>query len=210
VSDVPWEPALRGEGLALALVRHGQTAWNVERRFLGRTDLPLDAVGEAQVAELGRTVGCRFDRVYSSPLARARATAAHLGHPEPELIDDLAEMAQGDVEGLLREEALARFPGMIERWLEDPVMRSLPGGESLQQTRDRAWAAFEAITARHRDGEIVAVVSHQMVISAISCSIADHPLSGWRDHAVPNATATWIIRDRGGFRIVARGRGPTP
>lgn len=204
----PWEdPLARGE-LVLALVRHGQTAWNRERRFLGCTDLPLDDEGRAQVAALGRGLGCRFARVYSSPLSRAVETARALD-ADPHPVDDLREMAQGELEGLDRDAAIARFPRFFEAWQRDPVHVPAPGGESLAACRDRARVALDAIAARHRPGELVAVVSHQMVIAALSCTIAGEPLARWREHGIPNASITVLAWDGYRYRLAARGWTPT-
>ena len=53
-ADLLWKPIAQSGRVPLLVVRHGQTQWNAEHRFLGRTDLPLNAVGRAQVAAVGR------------------------------------------------------------------------------------------------------------------------------------------------------------
>src|SRR5690606_27549059 len=88
--------AREGERL-LALVRHGRTAWNAERRFLGKSDIPLDEEGEAEVARLAAACAGRFAQVVSSPLARARQTAATLA-PSVAIHAGLSELDQGALE----------------------------------------------------------------------------------------------------------------
>ncbi len=199
-----WDP-VRGDGrLLLALVRHGRTAWNVERRFLGVTDLPLDAVGEAQAEALARTLPVRFDRVWSSPLSRALGTARRLD-PNPTVHAGFGEMCQGELEGLARDEAVARFPAFFQSWMEDPVAVRTPGGESLGECAERGLAAIRHVADLHQQGEIVAVVTHQLVIASVSCAASGAPLSRWRDHGVENCATTLLAWDGARFELLAGG-----
>lgn len=197
----PW--LLAEDRVVIAMVRHGQTAWNAERRFLGRTDVPLDEIGLAQVAELGRHKPVDFSRVYASPLARARATAAQLG--DPIIVEALAEMSQGHLEGMDRDAVLAAYPGFFERWAADIATTVVPGGESVENTRDRALPAVTQIASAHRPGEIIAIVSHQIVIASVTCTVHGEPLTKWREFGVPNATMTWMAWDGASFELLARG-----
>lgn len=83
----------------LVLVRHGRTAANATHRLQGRLDLPLDAVGAAQVAELAKWVG-PVDRVVSSPLLRARQTAAAFAAAY-EVDERWTELDYGTLDGML-------------------------------------------------------------------------------------------------------------
>lgn len=188
----------RGE-LAVVLVRHGRTQWNAERRFLGRTDIPLDAVGQAQAYALALSMPA-FTHVYSSPLSRALETARAL-HPEPVAIHGLEELSQGHLEGLHREEAVARHPEFFAQWLQDPVAARVPGGETLQEVADRALRALQGVVRRHKGGEVIAVVTHQMVIATLLCGISDTPLSLWRTRAVDNASLTILAWDGSHLRV---------
>jgi broad specificity phosphatase PhoE len=128
--------------------RHGTTDWNLERRYLGHTDMPLSDVGRSQAKELGKAVAhfC-FDAIYSSDLRRAYETAAHVQQVIykttgilPSLTVDplLREMNFGRIEGLTYEEATDRFPDEMRRWYENIETLPPPGGEeSLTQVRDR-------------------------------------------------------------------------
>jgi broad specificity phosphatase PhoE len=164
----------------LLLIRHGQTSWNALRRVLGRTDIPLDATGCGQAVALGSVMG-EVDRIYSSPLIRARATA-ELAFPGRSLtlIDDFTEMDQGELEGLESHELGTRFGPLLERWNADPGEVRLPGGETMNEVRDRALLALGEIAASARPGERVAVVTHQLVLSAVLTALAGEPTSAWR------------------------------
>jgi broad specificity phosphatase PhoE len=168
----------------LWLVRHAQTAWNVQKRFLGATDLALDTEGVAQAEKLGRALRGRVAMVYASQLKRAAQTASYVGEPV-HLDADLAEMDQGDLDGLTGQEALKRFPEFFLEWDRDPTTAMAPGGGSLGACRDRAWEALLRIGHRHRGLEQpVLVVSHQLVIASVSCLLLGSPLSSWREYRV--------------------------
>jgi probable phosphoglycerate mutase len=158
----------------LLLVRHGRTAWNAERRFLGRTDLPLDAEGARQAAALGAAWAGRVDRVVSSPLARARGTAAHLGPAD--IAHGWTEVDHGALEGLTIDEASARYPEFRTAWSKDPGPTRIPGGETLGEACARALVALAAV----RPIGTTAVVAHQLVLAAVSASLAGAPLRAWR------------------------------
>lgn len=194
----PWEV---GENEAVvALVRHGQTAWNAERRFLGRVDLPLDAVGRRQAAALGASCPVRFSRVVCSPLSRARQTAQALGD---ELIEEprLIEQAQGELEGLALAEITARYATFWATWLAASVDTPPPGGESLADVRARALPAVLDHARAARPGAPVALVTHQMVIASVTCALAGDPADGWRAFGVGNAAVTWLAWDGDRLRV---------
>lgn len=157
------------QGGRLLLIRHGQTAWNAERRFLGRTDLALDDVGRAQAARLGARLAGQVDRVWSSPLLRARETAGVVGVPS--IDDDLTEMDMGELEGLLGHEVEARFPGLMTAWRDHPEAIVTPGGETLAAVEARGLAAITRIAATVRPGERVAVVTHQLLLATAICRL---------------------------------------
>lgn len=176
----------------LLLVRHGQTSWNRERRFLGKTDVPLDELGEAQAEALGVLLRpgpsspLPIDRIVSSPLGRAMATAQAIARPHGlfvERAEGLAELDQGELEGQEGRVLLERHPALLARWLRDPSHVRLPGGETLGECQRRAWAALREILDAGPAGGTVAVVSHQMVIGALLCQVQGLPLRRVRDQA---------------------------
>jgi broad specificity phosphatase PhoE len=184
-------------GVVLCLVRHGQTSWNASGRFLGRSDLPLDEVGSGQVSALSSAVGGRFTAVYASPLRRARDTALAL-HAAPRVVEALAELDQGHLEGLDGPTAMARFPEFFAQWARDPATAVVPGGELLGALQRRVVHALGAIASAHRPGEVVGVVTHQLAIASTACAVAREPLARWREHRVGNAqmTVLWAGGDR--------------
>ena len=199
----PWEHASAQGQVVLFLVRHGQTAWNATRRFVGRTDVPLDEVGLAQAERAARALPRPFAGVYSSPLRRALDTARAV-QPAPTVIDDLAELDQGELEGLDGPTAFQRFPEFFALWQQDPSGALVPGGESLVALQERALGALHDIAARHQPGEVIGVYTHQMVIASVTCFARSEPLASWRQHRVGNAHGTALAWTPEGPRVIVQ------
>jgi broad specificity phosphatase PhoE len=126
----------------LYLIRHGETEWSRARRHTGRTDLPLSPAGEAEAKALGQHLrGLEVDRVLSSPLTRATATAQLAGFGDRvELTDTLLEFDYGDYEGLTSAEIRATHPG----W--DLFRDGCPGGETVEAAAARARKLLDSLT----------------------------------------------------------------
>jgi broad specificity phosphatase PhoE len=154
----------------LILIRHGETDWNVEGRYQGQADPPLNARGLAQARELAEALrGVTLDVLYSSPLRRALQTAQILAaglrlplHVEPRLM----EIHQGDWQGRLRAEISARYPDLFRRWETEPWEVTPPGGEHLTHVQDRVYAALDDILARYQ-GQHIGLVIHRIPIALI-------------------------------------------
>jgi broad specificity phosphatase PhoE len=146
-------------GVELYLVRHGETEWSRARRHTGRTDLPLSAAGEAEAAALGRHLrGLEVDRVLSSPLTRAVATARLAGFGDRvELTDALLEFDYGEYEGRTTAEIRATRPG----W--DLFRDGCPGGETVEDAAGRARALLAEL-AESDDRVLLFSHGHQLRI----------------------------------------------
>jgi probable phosphoglycerate mutase len=148
--------------LRLALLRHGRTAWNAERRIQGRRDEPLSETGRAALA--GRRLPPEFAgwRAVTSPLRRARETAALLGladaTPEPRLV----EMDWGRWEGRTLAE-LRALPDMAAREAAGLDFRP-DGGESPREVQARALAFLRDCAAA---GAPTIGITHKGVIRAV-------------------------------------------
>lgn len=146
----------------LILVRHGRTAANAAGLLQGRRDNPLDPVGEAQAAAIARSLG-PVDRVITSPLLRARSTAAAISADV--VVDDRwVELDYGAFDGKAQGDLAA---DVWDHWRADPEYAP-PGGESLAGLDRRVAAALDELAhdAQHSD---VVVVSH---VSPIKAAIA--------------------------------------
>jgi broad specificity phosphatase PhoE len=149
--------------MRILLLRHAETEWNRERRFQGWRDVPLSATGREQAESAARLLAAtRIDAVWSSPLARARDTAAIIAAPHRLAVQEseaFREMGFGDWEGLTREEVRERYPDAHRAWAESPHEAAWPGAEPLAAVRVRALAGLEALRAAYT-GQTVCLVSH--------------------------------------------------
>lgn len=183
--------------LTVYLLRHGQTAWNVERRFLGRTDIGLDGVGEAQAEGLGRVFPA-VSGVWSSPLTRALQTAAAVRAQSPPTIDrGLVEMDMGVLEGLDGPTAMERHADLLRQFRADPTGVTIPEGETMAQAADRmvqAWGAIVASVEPPMGAEPrgIAIVSHQMAMAALLCRLTGSPLAAYQGFTQRNTAWTTV------------------
>ena len=150
------------------MVRHGQTVWNVDKRFRGTVDIPLNEKGRtdaqraaAHLADVG------LQAVYTSPLSRAREVAdAIAGAAGLSLMCDhpgLLNLDYGDWHGLTKDECAARDPEAWRLYREDPERARCPGGEALADAADRVTDALFELSRRHPGGT-VAAVSHGVMV----------------------------------------------
>ena len=168
------------------LLRHGQTAHNVDRRFSGRNDNPLTEHGRAQAAAAAARLAvlARIEVVVSSPLARARETAeiaaAAMGLPV-EVEDGLRETDFGDWEGFTFAEVQERWPGELKAWLADANVAP-PGGESFAATERRVRKARDQVIARH-PGKVALLVAHVTPIKTlVRLAVQAPPVALYRLH----------------------------
>jgi broad specificity phosphatase PhoE len=173
------------------LARHGVTDWNLAGRYQGQADPPLNEAGRRQARALAEQLaGEPIRAIYSSDLQRAydtaQAAAERLGLPvtvEPRL----REVNQGEWEGMLHPDILARYP---EAWAErerDPLHSRSPGGESVFEVSARVWSAAADIARAHPDG-LVLIVSHGLALACLYCKAHGLPVEQARNHIPPNAT----------------------
>ena len=171
------------------LLRHGAIDNPPPRRFLGRSDLPLNADGVRQARDLARWMGVLpFRRVCASPLSRAVETAALVsGRPAAaiERVETLVEIDLGAWEGLSLAEVQVRFPGEYEERGQDLAAYRTPGGESFAQVADRACPAL-ADLARDTPGPLL-VVAHMGVNRVVLSRLLGRPLALLLD--IPQAYA---------------------
>lgn len=153
----------------LILVRHGLTDWNIEGRYQGRLDIPLNAEGRKQAEALRtRLENTPFERVYSSPLQRALETAQIIARGKPIRRDPrLAEIDHGDWQGKTHQEIATEWPHQWHAWKSDPDRFTPPGGESIAGVQSRVREFLAEI-----EGEAILCVSHGVVIQAFLAAMS--------------------------------------
>ena len=168
----------------LYLVRHGTTTMNVENRYRGRRDIPLDAQGYQDAVDAARRLsGHGLAAVYTSPLRRAVATAQIIADeasvPDLRILHGLNNVDYGAWEGMTTEEAAMFDPEAFALYRTSPNRAACPLGERLSDAQDRMMDALRLIAARHA-GEAVAAVTHAVMIRLAFAQISGISDETWR------------------------------
>lgn len=183
--------------LDLYLARHGQTAWNLEKRLQGATDNALNDTGKAQARQLGEKLkGVSFSAVYASSLARARETAT-LAVPDvaPTPLPALAERSFGKFEGMFEDGRDGALAEEFKRRASDPD-DGLDGGESLNSQARRVATAVEQIRHKQTQGSVL-VVSHGGVTPLIMAHLLQLPASEAAARIKQANDEVYLVRLRG-------------
>ena len=189
----------------ICIVRHGETAWNAEKRLQGHLDISLNPAGLTQAEAAARRLsGQSVAALYSSDLQRARQTAACIGRAlslTPVLLAEMRERCYGLFEGLTYTEARTRYPSLYHAFEQrDPDFAVPEGGESLRQLHQRVSTCLDEIAGRH-PGQTVALVTHGGVLDIINRFVRGNPLEMPRDFLIPNAGINSVVRSRGTWLI---------
>jgi broad specificity phosphatase PhoE len=198
---------LRRLAIKLILVRHGETAWNRERRIQGgSSDVELNELGRKQVESLALALKeAKIDAVYSSPLKRALDTATAIASHHQLAVQvepDLREMEVGEFEGVSMTEIGANLSQFLIQWRQGRGLEKLPGGESVADLADRMWATIQSINAQYQQGTVV-VVSHYFAIVATICIALGWPLTRLERIRVQTGSISTIDLDDRQSRLVS-------
>ncbi len=179
-----WRPA-QGEPTVTLLLRHGQTPMSVQKRYAGRSDVPLTDVGVQQAAAAAkRLASADVGVIVTSPLLRAAETAQEVAAVTGAAVvtdDGFRETDFGAWEGLTFAEVGERWPSEVTTWLADPDAAP-PGGESFTDVSTRVTAALHRVLA-DRDGQRVLIVSHVTPIKTlVAAALLAPPAALFRMH----------------------------
>ncbi|MFC0860693.1 histidine phosphatase family protein [Sphaerimonospora cavernae] len=189
-------------------LRHGQTLWNVEKRFQGHTDIPLDETGAAQAARAASLLAAlRPTMIVSSDLRRAFDTAsavARLTGLGVTVDKDLRERGGGEWEGLTRDEIKAGWPVEFEAW-------EAPGGEDVADVAARVCDAILRWSARVDDDGLLVVVSHGAAIRLGIARLMGLPQDLWSAlGSIGNCSWSVLEEGRTGWRLLEHNAGTLP
>lgn len=162
----------------ILLIRHGETTWNVERKFQGKTDIPLSEAGKAQAAALAtRMRKIDVDCIYSSPLQRAAETAMLFAKEkglEVTTCEALREVDFGRWEGLTLPQIKQAYPEEYAQCRKDPVTHGFRHGLSYQEVQ-RQIRGFIHEYVTENPAENIAVVSHNVILKMLILTLLDLP-----------------------------------
>jgi probable phosphoglycerate mutase len=168
----------------ILLVRHGETDWNREGRYQGRTDIPLSETGRTQVAALGKRLAhVAIHRAFASPLSRAKTTAEAIlagraNAPALTLDAGLLEISHGGWEGQLASDVERSHAEMFGVWRTSPGRHSPagPGAETLADVEARAWTVLERACSELGPEDTVLIAAHDAVNRVLLCRVLGIPL----------------------------------
>ncbi|WP_448003480.1 histidine phosphatase family protein [Agromyces bauzanensis] len=186
--------------MLLALIRHGQTDWNLALLMQGRTDIPLNDAGREQALVAASALATEpWDAVVSSPLVRARETAeiiaTSIGVPLGGAYDELVEQDFGVAEGTPVAELDLRWP-----------LRDFEGKEPDHEVGPRGIRALDRIARDHAGGRVLAV-AHGTLIRHTLAAISGHDarryprLDNASSSMVRLTDATWGVLTVGGVDV---------
>jgi broad specificity phosphatase PhoE len=157
----------------LILARHGETVWNIEKIYRGRSDVDLDKVGVKQAELLGKYLtNYGIEAIYSSPLKRALDTANAIARYQKigvHIAEGLIDIDYGKWQALPEQEVKRLYPILHNEWYNNPHKIIMPGGESLEDVRRRAIEVVNDVISRYQ-GSVV-LVSHRVVNKVLICSL---------------------------------------
>jgi probable phosphoglycerate mutase len=162
--------------VTLYVTRHGETDYNVQKRYAGSTNIPLNANGLRQAEKLAHDLSSvKFDVIVSSPLLRARQTAEtiqKLCDVPIIIINEFTEINMGVYEGLTREEAHAQYPDIWAKLSFDRLDDAPTGGETYRQVDTRVSIGITKIKDKYSKSKVL------LVCHAFTARIINRQLSG--------------------------------
>lgn len=195
--------------MEIYFVRHGQTIWNVEKRFQGLSDSPLTELGITQAKLLGEKLkDIKFDKFYSTSLKRAYDTANYIkGNREQkvEIFDDFVEISMGDMEGIKQEDFKKLYPEQVKNFFFNQLEYdpSSFGGESFLEVRERVIRGLNKFIELNKNYERVLVVSHGATLKTLLHYISGKDILTLSDEAIPKNTSYTIVKyENGKFEII--------
>ncbi|MFE3453770.1 histidine phosphatase family protein [Nonomuraea sp. NPDC059194] len=192
----------------IVCLRHGQTLWNVEHRFQGHTDIPLDETGVAQAARAASLLASlRPTMIVSSDLSRANDTALALGRLvglDVSVDKDFRERGGGAWEGLTRGE-------IAERWPAEYVAWEAPDGEPVPEVAERVGAALRRWAGKLDDEGLLVVASHGAALRLGIAHLLGLPQELWSAlGGLGNCSWSVLEEGRKGWRLLEHNAGTLP
>jgi alpha-ribazole phosphatase/probable phosphoglycerate mutase len=183
-------------------MRHGETAWNRDRRVMSHRPIGLNSRGIDQCRNAAAALrAAGIVRIVSSPLARARESADIVAEAIGLAVEDdtgFCEVNFGHWEGETYDDLIGTPE--FEAYVNDPVGTGPPGGESLGTVQQRGLEALERALAGRHDGPVL-VVSHGDLIRSLLCHLVGVDLADYRRFTVDNCAVSALDLRNGWSRI---------
>lgn len=194
--------------MKLYMIRHGETAWNKERKLQGHADIPLNENGRTLAAVTGKALAdISFDYVFSSPLKRAVETAELVlnGRKIPIRTDErIQEIGFGEYEGICINDESA--DPEFEKFFVAPEQYKPPkGGETLAHVRERTGAFLKELAENpeYQDKTIL-IATHGAAMKGLITNITGEPLSEyWRGGVHKNCAVSIVEYQNGVYTLIS-------
>ena len=192
--------------MLIFFIRHGLTDWNIQRRFQGTCDIPLNDMGLIQAkTAAARCRELSFERIYHSTLLRAAQTAQIIADASDAPLfphQGFNEVCLGVFQGLNHEQASRQYPDAYAHYFADRINAAPPEGESLYQLQQRALAALSGIEQDAAGCSRIAVVSHGALLKTLLAAVAGIPLEHFARFDVSNGSISVIESKEGSRRLI--------
>lgn len=189
----------------LLVIRHGETAWNLEARIQGHTDIPLNEHGRWQAERLAHALADEgLEAVYASDLQRARDTGEAVARAAGltlQLDVGLRERNFGRLESMTQNDVAQRWPEEGRRWRERDPSYGPEGGETLQSFYGRCIDTATRL-ARLHVGQTIALVAHGGVLDCFYRAANRVPLSAPRTWTIGNVSINRLLYSPEGFSLL--------
>jgi broad specificity phosphatase PhoE len=190
--------------LEIYFIRHGESVGNLENRFRGKHDFPLNENGLRQARALKKELKeVPFLKIYSSPLHRAFDTAQIIadGKIVVEVDEAFNNISLGEWENRSKAEIQNKYPDLWKLWINNPEKLAFPGMETLAEVQQRSYDVLLQLVERHKLGKI-AIVSHRAVLKPLFAAILGIPEPYfWKIHMDTAAYSMVEYRSERGFTL---------
>ena len=181
--------------IRFCLIRHGQTDWNIEGRYQGQSDVPLNENGRRQARQVAEEIrGEHIDMIITSNLQRARETAEIIASVIQVPIQEdvrLREINQGEWEGKRPDQIKLQYFLYHLGLLIRPKEMRIPGGETINEVAERMSACLNDQVALS-SGKKVILVSHGLALATMICKSKGIPIQKAFMHIPKNGHPYWL------------------
>lgn len=194
--------------MKLYMIRHGETAWNKERKLQGHSDIPLNENGCALAEATGKALAnISFDYVFSSPLTRAVQTAELVLNERklPIQTDErIKEIGFGEYEGICMLDEFA--DPEFEKFFVAPEQYQPPkGGETIEHVRQRTGAFLKELAENPEyEDKTILIATHGAAIKGLITNITGEPISDyWRGGVHKNCAVSIAECHSGVYTLIS-------
>ena len=197
--------------MKIYFVRHGETMWNIERRFQGRKNSPLTSQGWEQARKIAETLKkIPFTALYSSSLGRAKDTIQEIQKGRSitsETMDEFIEISMGDLEGKTKLEFEREYPEQFLAYQNASLDYNPESyhGESFEEIQSRLKKGMQNLVEKHQEGDSILVVTHGMTLQILFAMLRHGNLENLREEKLPKNTEIRIVEYRKGKFDILKG-----